>query len=366
MICPARAGRALLAWAAATLVAPLPGVSAEGLGHSVEDVVDGVILFRPAERGVGNIVAVIGETGVLVVDSGITPSGADAVIAEIRSRTDLPVQYLVNTHWHDDHIWGNQSFTDAYPEITVIAHETTRTDILERAVPALSGQIARIDARLARNDSLLAADTDAEGNPLSDDVRAKMVARQKVFREFNDQAHSIRPTPPTRTFSDRLVLYPDKDEIHLLSLGSGHTRGDVVVYVPARGVAITGDLVTHPVPAAAEAFPVAWIETLEALLALDFEVAVPGHGPPLYDRGYIELMAATLKSIVSQVRTARNQGLDLAAAAAAVQVEGLREQYADPGTTEDKAFARFFLQPAIESVYRELDQWEARGNTERR
>jgi glyoxylase-like metal-dependent hydrolase (beta-lactamase superfamily II) len=58
----------------------------------------------------GNSLIVVGADGVLVLDSGRTPDSARAMIAEIRKLTDRPVRHVVNSHWHDDHIFGNQAY----------------------------------------------------------------------------------------------------------------------------------------------------------------------------------------------------------------------------------------------------------------
>jgi glyoxylase-like metal-dependent hydrolase (beta-lactamase superfamily II) len=80
-----------------------------------------VTVFEAAEgtTGVvnGNILAVVGKDAVLVVDTGQFPSVARRVIAEIRSITSAPVKYVVNTHWHGDHLLGNDVFKQAYPGV---------------------------------------------------------------------------------------------------------------------------------------------------------------------------------------------------------------------------------------------------------
>src|SRR6185369_8115055 len=62
---------------------------------------------------------------VLVVDSCYLPSTAEEDIAQIRQWTSKPVRYLLNTHWHNDHVQGNAAYADAFPGIAVIAHAET-------------------------------------------------------------------------------------------------------------------------------------------------------------------------------------------------------------------------------------------------
>ena len=77
-------------------------------------VADGVVLFitpRYGDVGLdGNSVAIISRDGVLVFDSNGTPAAAAAVLAQIRTLTDRPVKYLVNSHWHWDHWYGAEVY----------------------------------------------------------------------------------------------------------------------------------------------------------------------------------------------------------------------------------------------------------------
>jgi glyoxylase-like metal-dependent hydrolase (beta-lactamase superfamily II) len=79
-----------------------------------------------------NCTVVIGDDAVLVVDSGQFPSLASRMVADIKKLTSLPVRYLVNTHWHLDHVWGNAVFRDAYPGLAIIGTEYTRQLIDEQ------------------------------------------------------------------------------------------------------------------------------------------------------------------------------------------------------------------------------------------
>ena len=102
------------------LLLSLPATAAaEPLGFTTVEVAPGVLAFIQDERGVGNSVAIITDTDVIVVDSTVSPFGSRAIIEAIHARTSKPIRYLVNTHWHDDHIWGNQEFVAAYPGVEI-------------------------------------------------------------------------------------------------------------------------------------------------------------------------------------------------------------------------------------------------------
>ena len=93
--------------------------------RTVTKLAEGIYLIRhknaPDHFSQGNTVVIIGDTGVLVVDSCYLPSSAREDIAQIRQWTNKPVRYLLNTHWHNDHNQGNAAYADAFPELTIIA-----------------------------------------------------------------------------------------------------------------------------------------------------------------------------------------------------------------------------------------------------
>src|SRR6185369_2476362 len=141
-------------------------LSAERPPHSdreieVVNVADGVYAVLRAEHpdeqpGHGNSVIIINDEDVVVVDSTRMPSQARKIIAAVRSLTGKPVRTLIHTHWHDDHVYGNQAFAEAFPGLQIIAHQNTRQDMLEislkRNLPGYKKDypafIAQIEERL--------------------------------------------------------------------------------------------------------------------------------------------------------------------------------------------------------------------------
>src|SRR6185503_20486291 len=62
-----------------------------------------------------NIVFIVNDDDVVVVDTTLTPGTARETIAALKRITNKPVRYVINTHWHDDHIMGNQAYREAFP-----------------------------------------------------------------------------------------------------------------------------------------------------------------------------------------------------------------------------------------------------------
>ena len=327
-------------------------LAAQTIEYKRVEVTQDVHVFIPSERGVGNSVAVIGHAQVMVVDTTATPSGARHIIAEIRKLTSKPVRHVANTHWHDDHIWGNQAFRAAFPDAEIIAHRYTLQDMLDQAVPGLDRNIAGIRKKLEERDAMLQKGIDEKGQPLSEERRTFFGQRQTLFREMLQQLQNITPTPPTLTFERDLVLHYGDLEIRLLHLGKGHTRGDVVVHIPERGILVAGDLITYPIPAGS--YVVERIETMKKLAALDARVIIPGHGPVMTDKKYLLLLTSLLETLVAQVRQALDRGLSADDTYKAINGEALRATLGDAQTVPALPFERFFLRPAVEQAYAEL------------
>src|SRR5882672_1607139 len=72
-----------------------------------------------------NSVFIVNDDDVVVVDTNLTPVTAKEELAALRKLTSKPVRYVINTHWHDDHLMGNQVYRDAFPGVEFIAHNAT-------------------------------------------------------------------------------------------------------------------------------------------------------------------------------------------------------------------------------------------------
>ena len=99
-------------------------------GFEIVKVAEGVYAaIRKEPPGLtvnGNSIFIINDDDVIVVDTTLTPGSARAELAALRKLTSKPVRYVINTHWHDDHIMGNQVYRDAFPGVEFIAHARTR------------------------------------------------------------------------------------------------------------------------------------------------------------------------------------------------------------------------------------------------
>src|SRR5258708_23244402 len=105
----------------------------------VEKLAEGVFaLIRDEPPGLlpeGNTVFLLDNDGAVVVDTNLLLSSAQQSLAALRELTAKPVRAVIDTHWHDDHVTGNQIYLDAFPGLDIIAHATAREDMAEMGLP---------------------------------------------------------------------------------------------------------------------------------------------------------------------------------------------------------------------------------------
>jgi glyoxylase-like metal-dependent hydrolase (beta-lactamase superfamily II) len=229
-----------------------------------------------------NAAVIIGDRDVLVVDSHGTPGSAAALLRHIGKLTPLPVRYVVNTHFHNDHARGNAAYVaPAYPrEVTIISTTATREN-LETLEPG----------RLAKDLAALPGQIAGMKDP---DERAHA---EEALAELK----KIRAVLPDLTFDRSLRLHGRGRDVTVLFLGRAHTNGDAVVYLPRDKVVVTGDLVTTWGPGMGDGYPNEWLATLDALAKLDIATVIGGHGK-VGGREMITNLRAYIADLIAEVK----------------------------------------------------------------
>jgi glyoxylase-like metal-dependent hydrolase (beta-lactamase superfamily II) len=292
-----------------TILLAAGAASSEDL-FEMKKVTEGVwaAIARPLPVINCNAAVIVLEDGVMVVDSHSRPSAARGLMAQIRTITDKPVKWVVNTHFHWDHYQGNQAYVGAWPAGTeIIASHATRDAIESRGIPRVKHEIATMPTLIERlRGERARATAEAERQRLDDEIRA----REAYLAELR----AMQVTLPSLTFEKSLVLYRGARSVHILWLGKGHTDGDVVVYLPQDRVIATGDLLHGWMPYMADSYPYDWIHTLEAAAALDFDAVVCGHGDVMRGKDRFGLWARYFRDLLREAGEAYARGDTLAEA----------------------------------------------------
>jgi glyoxylase-like metal-dependent hydrolase (beta-lactamase superfamily II) len=227
----------------------------------------------------------------------------------------------VDTHYHFDHAHGNQIYAGT---AEIIGHEYTKF-ALETGLSLTGPTHARYLAPIPERVEQLRAQVQAAETP---EARATAEGRLLIQENFLEATNSVVPTPPTITLTDRLTLLRGGREIQIIHFGRGHTAGDVVVYLPAERLLMTGDLFYGGIPYMGTAFLADWPETLERMKELDFEMVLPGHGGIVTDRTQIDRLQAYMRDLWTQIQQMHAQGVPAAEAAARIDLRAHGESFA--------------------------------------
>ena len=196
-------------------------------------------------EGDPNSGVIIGDDGVLIVDTTATPAMAQDLIAKIRSVTDKPIKYVVLSHYHAVRVLGASAYFEEGAQ-QVIASRGTYEMIVERGEADMKSEIERFPRLFAGVETVPGL------------------------------------TWPTLVFEKEITLFLGKLEVRIAHVGPGHTKGDTIVWLPSQKVLFSGDLVEYDAACyCGDAQLQEWPATLEALRALGAEKLVPGRGPAL-------------------------------------------------------------------------------------
>ncbi len=234
----------------------------------IEPLAPGVHAAIAAPEGFGlcnsGIVNLGDET--LVFDTMLTPvAGHDLVRAAERITGHRPT-WVVNSHWHGDHIWGNSAFVESH----IVSSRTVRENILK-----FSRAQFRDDRRFMRRE-LPSID-----GPDSSIVPVDRPLLRAWYRGLLATPASHRIVPPSVTFEDRIIIEGSRRAVHLITYGGGHSPSDVFAYLPGERILFGGDLAIRGFhPSLTNGRPRVWIEMLKRMERLGSELVLPGHGPP--------------------------------------------------------------------------------------
>jgi cyclase len=277
--------------------------------HRFEKVADGI--FYATSAGTMQIGAnspvFITDTEAIVVDSGTSPAAGRALMQDVKALTDKPIKYVVDSHYHYDHLFGNQAFGS---DVQIIGHDNTRARLgvntLEQYTFLTS--VRPIPQRIEALRERIAQEQDPQ-------QKAALERQVQNALSYQEQVKEVRQTPPNLTFDNTMTLVRGGREFRLLFLGRGHTDTDVVVYLPRERVVATGDLMESILSYMGDSYPEEWIATLEKLKALDFDTVLPGHGVPFKGKERITAFQDYLRDLQTQAMALRRQGLSAEEAA---------------------------------------------------
>jgi cyclase len=280
---------------------------------NIEKVAEGVYAAIGKPGVFSNGAFIVTEDGVVVVDTHLRPSWARDLISEIKKTTDQPIRYVINTHWHNDHTQGNQAYVESFPKnVEFISQHSTRDDILHLAIPSVKQSLEKdVPEAIQRLQEILNSGKSPDGSALTEERRTEVQAQMNSQKGYLEELKTMTLVVPNMTFDRSLILHKYDKEVRILYFGLGHTRGDVVVYLPKEKVLISGDLLTGGPPFMRDAYPSKWAPTLEQIGRLDFTSVIPGHGPVQKGKDNLQKEVRYISDLVTAVADQVKKGSTL-------------------------------------------------------
>ena len=249
---------------------------------AIELVKDG--LYNITGPG-GNVGVRVTPEGVILVDDKF-PQDFDEIQQLVGQVSDLPVRYVINTHHHGDHSGGNVGYINI---AEVVAHQNARDNMIR-------------------------------GN---------------------------QGAPPRMVFTDQTAVYLGGVEVRAFYLGTGHTNGDAVVYFPDLETVHGGDLLHGIAPFidyANGGSSRGWIATVNNILAMNFDTAIPGHGAVM-TRADVVAFRNQMEAVRSHMAALISGGMTRSDAPVRIRDESLSWTMVDDG---------LFMQRSIPGFYDEI------------
>ncbi len=320
-------------------------------------VANGVYAFIAPEpkAGIvqGNSTAIIGNDGVLVVDTGQFPSLAERHIAEIRKLTDKPVRYVLLTHWHGDHNWGASAYLTAFPDVVVLSHDFTRQVISKSGPKFLAQATTELPQLIELIKKRLAEGKRRDGTPLTEEQKLGLKEDLAAIQAAAPEFPKVKNPSPNLTFDGNLTLHLGNREVQVKWLGRGNTAGDAIVWVPDTKTLLTGDTVVYPTPYGIGSYFSEWPTVLQKMIDMKAAAIVPGHGPVMHDYAYFERLKALFAALTSQVKQAVAKGMSLEDTRKVVTLADFSERFAGSDPFRKRAFQDFFVSPGVTRAYEE-------------
>ncbi|MCX6012519.1 MAG: MBL fold metallo-hydrolase [Chloroflexi bacterium] len=182
---------------------------------------------------------IISGNEVILIDSSFSLSCGKQLLLNVHQITSKSPSYIINTHSHGDHLFGNEAFA---PPAMIVAHENVRKTLISQG--------------------------------------------QNMIKSFASRWSHLIPDIsettlilPDITFTEKMTLHFAGRSIDLIHPGPAHTNSDIMIYLPEQKILFTGDLFFNHVFPPVFGSISGWITALETIEAMEFDIIVPGHGP---------------------------------------------------------------------------------------
>jgi len=247
------------------------------------------LMNRDNEGAIANVGFVVGSEAVAVIDTGGSVREGRRLLAAIRARTPKPIRYVINTHMHPDHVFGNAAFVG--DGVTLIGHKNLPQSLATHGAHYLA------NLRAPMGEALIA---------------------------------EVKLIPPSQTVADTLELNLGDRRLTLTAWPTAHSDNDLTALDQASGTLFAGDLLFVRHVPVLDGRLTGWLAVLDRLARVDARRAVPGHGPLVLnwaervadERRYLDRLATDIRGLIK-----RGVPMSTAVTEAAVSEQGRWELF---------------------------------------
>lgn len=244
--------------------------------------------------------------GTVIFDTFLSPDAASEISELVKKLNLPPIKYVVNSHWHNDHIRGNQVFSKG---VDIISTKKTAELIKINEPQEIAAEKSYAPKQLAYWDSL-------RNNFKGDhkDREYQTILMWQAYYTVLVESNEILKTRIPNVFVDKeKIIKGTKRNVKLMCYGKGHTESDLILYLPEEKIVFTGDLVFIKMhPYLADGYIEDWKNYLTAIEDLGIVKLVPGHGN-IGDARDLGFMKEYLKMIEKQTQKMIDEGLSITA-----------------------------------------------------
>lgn len=235
----------------------------------------------------------------IVFDAFISPTAAEDLKKTAEQLTHKPVTFLINSHFHNDHIRGNQVFA---PGTHIIGTQWTRDAIISTEPLEQKDEITYVPKEIVVTKEKLKVASSVD--------KPELQMWRNYYNAINEKHSALRITPPDITFKDSMWIYGSERNVKLIECKNGHTASDAILVLPKEGITFMGDdLFSKRHPWFGDGNPDSLMNILKKFEEdVAIKIYVPGHGP-VTDKIGVKTLEQYITDLQQIVRKGINNNL---------------------------------------------------------
>lgn len=230
---------------------------------------DGVLaaIAKPGQGAWSNSGIIDLGDELLVFDSLSTPSAGEELRRQAESLTGKKVKYLINSHYHGDHVFGNQVFLDTTIVSTYVTEklckEKNKIEDYKKEKQDMNQYLLQLENQIDSTEDTI--------------IKASLINQSQEMSKVLDDLSQLQIVLPSLLFEEKLTITGSERTVELYCLGGGHSPSDTFMYLPNEKITFMGDLATEDLHVPIYN-PEEFLSILKRVKQIDINIIVPGHG----------------------------------------------------------------------------------------